>query len=419
MAKDKRKLTIVSVSGIHNFIGGAETFNRELCNGLNKRGHRVIQLFATLNKQETIGLVSANKYFYELGKFNLFDINIKGVFTLFLALRKIVKSAKPDILYLHLYLPPLSLALFSRFFKIPKVIHTYGVWHKEFESSNFQNKTAPSVWIRFKYQLGLFMRKFLQKFMLSKADGIIVLSDFHKEQMVKLVGLKPEKIKIIAGGVNHDIFFPSKKQKRQIKNQIGFSNKKIITLVSRIEPRKGILEAIQAMSIVVQHTDAMLLIISPHYDCTFLHYLSDCYRAVNKYNLGGKVLFKTGLTKEQLRPYYQLSDCFFMSSIILETFGLTMIEALKSGTVVIGARSGNTTKILEKIDPKLLAARPTPKLFAKKILDFLDLPYTEKQTLSKRGLKLAKNFDWQIESLKLEKYLYKLKSNFDWSTLDY
>jgi len=411
--KNKKKLTIVSVSGIYNFVGGAETFNFELCSALRSRGHKIINLFATTDKNEVSHLASADTFFYELGKFNIFDLNIKAIFTLFGELKKIVNLCKPDILYLHLYLPPLAVALFSKYFKIPKVVHTYGVWYKEFESLNLRGSKISNKMVKAKYRIGLFARKLFQQFMLSKADGIIALSNFHKKQIVENIGINKEKVKIISGGVNHRVFFPPKVTKDKIKNQMGFSNKKIVTIVSRIEPRKGILEAIEAMSIVIKQSDAILLIISPHYDCTFLHYLSDCYDAVSKYNLGGKVLFKTGLTQDQLRPYYQLSDCFLMSSISLETFGLTMMEAMKSGAVVIGARSGNITEILQKIDSKLLVNKPTPKLFAKKILEFFNMSSTKKQNLSLTGIKLAKEFDWNIKSLELEEYFYQLKVNFN------
>lgn len=408
--KNKKKLTIVSISGIYDFVGGAETFNSELCSGLEKKGHVVVNLYATPDKKNASNLPSSKNFFYELGKLNIFDLNIKGIFTLFFELKKIVKIFNPDILYLHLFLPPLTVAIFSKYFKIPKIVHTYGVWYSEFESSNINMSVIKNNWIKFKYKLGLIARKIFQKLMLIRADGIVTLSDFHKNQVINKLGINPDKIEIISGGVNNKIFYPSSKSRSQLKREMGFSNKHLITIVSRIEPRKGIVEAIKAMSIVNKKTDATLLIISPHYDCTFLHYLSNCYDAVTKNQLGGKVLFKTGLTKEQLRPYYQMSDCFFMSSISLETFGLTMVEAMMSGAVVIGANSGNVTELLRKVDPKLLANKPSPQLFANKILEFLKLPNSKKKDLSLKSIEVAKTFNWKIKVDELENYFYQFLS---------
>lgn len=410
--QNKKKLTIVSVSGIHNFIGGAETFNSELCNGLVNRGHRVINLFATLSKKETKHLTSDKMFFYELGKLNIFDLNIKGMITLFFELKKIIKISKPDILYLHLYLPPLVVAIFSNQFKLPKLVHTYGVWHKEFASVNYEGRYIKNKLTKLKYHLGLVTRNFFQKLMLNKADGIIALSQFHKHQIISNMGIAQNKIRIISGGVNQKTFFPSTKTKNQVKTSMGFSEKKIVCIVSRIEPRKGIIEAIQAMSIVNKHEDTSLLIISPHYDCTFLHYLANCYEAVSKYKLGGKVFFKTGLSNDQLRPYYQMSDCFLMSSIALETFGLTIIEAMKSGTVVIGSRSGNIGDLVKAVDQKLLVDKPTPELLAKAILDFFNLPSSEKNKMYKKSVSLAKTFDWNVKSKELENYFYQILDEF-------
>lgn len=410
--KKTKKLTIVSVSGIHNFIGGAETFNDELCRGLTERGHRVIKIFASLNKKDVKHLISENMFFYQLGGFNIFDLNIKAIFTLFFKLKKIVKIYKPDVLYLHLYLPSLVIAIFSHYFEIPKVVHTYGVWYKEFESINIAGKNIKNRISKIKYKIGVIARKIFQKFMLDKADGIIALSDFHKNQIVNDLGIKQEKIRIISGGVNQKIFYPANNNKKQIKKKMGFSDKNIVCIVSRIEPRKGIIEAIQAISIVNQYKDTSLLVISPHYDCTFLHYLSDCYEAVAKHHLGGKVLFKTGLSNEQLRPYYQMSDCFLMSSTSLETFGLTIVEAMNSGTVVIGSYSGNIGSILKKVDKKLLVNQPKPELFAKKILDFLNMSPTEKKKIYEKSVDIARTYDWNIKSNELEKYFYKIINDF-------
>jgi glycosyltransferase involved in cell wall biosynthesis len=408
----KKKLTIVSVSGIHNFIGGAETFNSELCNGLIHRGHRVINLFATLSKNETKHLISDNMFFYELGKLNLFDLNIKGMINLIFELKKIVKTYKPDILYLHLYLPPLAVAIFSNQFQLPKVVHTYGVWHKEFASVNYEGRYMKNRLTKLKYHLGLVARIFFQKLMLNKADGIIALSNFHKNQIVSNLGIKRNKIRIIGGGVNQKNFFPPTKNKDQVKKSLGFSKKKLVCIVSRIEPRKGIIEAIKAMSIVNEDEDASLLIISPHYDCTFLHYLSSCYEAVSKYQLGGKVFFKTGLSNEQLRPYYQMSDCFLMSSVALETFGLTIIEAMKSGTVVIGSKSGNIGELVKAVDPRLVVNKPTPASFAKTILDFFNFSSREKSEIYKKSVNIAKTFDWNVKSKELENYFYQIIDGF-------
>lgn len=410
--QNKKKLTIVSVSGIHNFIGGAETFNSELCNGLVDRGHRVINLFATLSKKETKHLTSEKMFFYELGKLNIFDLNIRGMINLFFELKKIVKTYKPDVLYLHLYLPPLVVAIFSNQFKLAKIVHTYGVWHKEFASVNYEGRYIKNKLTRFKYYLGLVARNFFQKLMLKKADGIIALSDFHKNQIVRNIGITKNKIRIISGGVNQKIFFPSKQTKDKLKKSLGFSKKRIVCIVSRIEPRKGIVEAIEAMSIVNKHEDTSLLIISPHYDCTFLHYLANCYEAVSKYHLGGKVFFKTGLSNEQLRPYYQMSDCFLMSSIALETFGLTIVEAMKSGTVVIGSRSGNIGDLVKAVDPRLLVDKPKPELLAKTMLDFFNLSPREKDKMYRKSVSLAKTFDWSVKSKELENYFYQILDEF-------
>jgi glycosyltransferase involved in cell wall biosynthesis len=168
------------------------------------------------------------------------------------------------------------------------------------------------------------------------------------------------------------------------------------------------------MSYITRKVDALLLIISPHYDGTFLKYLAACYKAVSENNLGGKVFFKTGLTKNQLRPYYQLSDCFLMASNSLETYGLTMMEAISCGTPAIGGRkSGNIEEILQNIDPFLLTDKPTSKLFAQKILKYASLNKVKKNKLISKGIVFAKKYTWKYQAKLLEKYFYKIVTNYN------
>jgi len=107
-----------------------------------------------------------------------------------------------------------------------------------------------------------------------------------------------------------------------------------------------------------------------------------------------------------------MSDCFLMSSIALETFGLTIIEAMKSGTVVIGSRSGNIGDLVKAVDQKLLVDKPTPELLAKAILDFFNLPSSEKNKMYKKSVSLAKTFDWNVKSKELENYFYQILDEF-------
>ncbi len=403
--RNKKKLTIISISGIKDFVGGAETFNLELCGQLSKRGHKIINLFAATEKVNDSSF--NQEYYYKLGKINLFDINVIGIFNLVFALNRILKKNNPDLIYLHLYLPPIALMIFSKFYRLPKIVHAYGVWYKEFESLHLENIKKSRGIALLKFKLGICIRRHLQKLMLTSSNNVIALSKFHANQISSLLGIDKRKISIIGGGVSDVNFFASKKSKSRLKNELGFSDKKLILIVSRIEPRKGILEAIQSMKIVAKKIDATLLIISPHYDGTFLHYLSECYESVSELDLGGRVLFKTGLAGARLRPYYQASDCFLMPSVSLETFGLTMVEAMKSGTIVVGSNAGNISEILNKIDSPFLVKKIVPKLLANKISECLLASDQKKHLLIERGLKLSKKFSWQSRAIELERLFYQ------------
>jgi hypothetical protein len=86
---------------------------------------------------------------------------------------------------------------------------------------------------------------------------------------------------------------------------------------------------------------------------------------------------------------------------------------MKSGTVVIGSKSGNIGDLVKRVDPRLLVDKPKPKLFAKTILNFFNLSSEEKNKMYKKSVNLAKTFDWNNKSGELENYFYQIlnKSN--------
>jgi L-malate glycosyltransferase len=160
-----------------------------------------------------------------------------------------------------------------------------------------------------------------------KANSIIVPSNFLKETLVNLFPLAESKISIIPNIVE-DLYF----------NKYNYTLKEnIILSIGRLVPSKGFDTLISAFNILSCKNEFKLVIVGDG------EQLSNLRQLVKELNLGGKVIFTGTLSRTSVCDWIKRSK-IVVSSSHFETFGLTIAEALSTGTPVlvtdVGAPAG-------------------------------------------------------------------------------
>ena len=382
--------SILVITDRLRFIGGVETYIEEFATTFDKLGFRVdcltyFQDFQTKNNSK-INMLS-----FRHGNFSFFGFNISRLLAFIKTLFSLSKKNKYKSIFLHLYISPFIIYLLNLFPKSKVFLVVHGLRYSEIWSEislrsekNFLKKIIKII----KFGPTLIFYKRIQQFSLNKSKSIIVLSAYTKSQIIKNFRVKKNKISIIPGAVNREIYKKiSDVNKNILKKRLGFAeDSKLIVLISRIEPRKNVLAAIQAMSIVTKKVKkCQLLIISPAQDAYSQNYLADCYSKVAENGLGNYVLFTTGIDSNTAVNYYQIADVALTISSDLETFGYTVVEALACGVPVIGTNVGNISNILSKIDKNLIV-RLNYRDIASGIIKVLSLSESKKNKLSKKCL---------------------------------
>lgn len=390
-----KKFSALVITDRLRFIGGVETYVEEFATIFKQFGNKVdcltyFQDFVTKD-QSNINMLT-----YKHGAFNVLGFNVSRFFFFIRKLIKLSKSKKYKYIFLHLYISPFIVFLFNLFPTTKKYLVVHGIRYLEMKSAiiwpiklNFLNKLK----IVLKYGPEIIFYKYIQKYVLRKARRIIVLSSYTKLQIIKYFKVSKEKINIIPGAIDHKIFKAIPLNRKQtLKEKLGFAKThQLIVLVSRIEPRKNVVAAIQAMSAVVKKfRNTTLLIISPAQDAYNQSYLAECYAKVSENNLGNNVVFITGIDSEATVNYYQIADVALTISNDLETFGYTLIEALACGVPVIGTDVGNIQLILSEIDKRLIA-KPSYKDISNKVVNLLELSDKEKNALGEKCSKVIQN----------------------------
>ncbi len=175
--------------------------------------------------------------------------------------------------------------------------------------------------------------------------------------------LKSKKIEIIPGTAMTDF-----KPKKNILHSRE-KRRRVTTFISigRFEPRKGQLQLIEAAKKVRKLGYNFKLIVCGSLTNQYAHTV---LRKWKESNLRQTVSFVEEVDYPKKKKLLQAVDCFVISSQAWETFGLTMLEALSAGVIVVGTNVGSIPGVLSLIDKQLIADGSSSSAIAKKMIWF-------------------------------------------------
>ena len=230
--------------------------------------------------------------------------------------------------------------------KIRKVYTCHSLSFEEYVS---RNARPPSLVHRIAYLLNRTARKWIEKQVLNKSDHIVVLSQYTLDKIVNIHHIPIEKIAIVPGGIDLTRFHPAT-DKTAVRDRLNLPREKMILLTIRdLEPRMGIENLIRAIQNVANAIPDIYLIIGG--SGPLKEHLTD---TGHRLKLDHLIKFTGFIPEETLPEYYRAADVFVLPTVELEGFGLVTLEALASGTPVLGTPVGGTQEILSRFDKKFL-----------------------------------------------------------------
>ncbi len=235
----------------------------------------------------------------------------------FFALKTLVRQIKPDIIHAHWIIPQgFIAALVKKFTGVPYVVTSHGS-----DIMGLKGFIKP------------------KRFTLENAKAITVVSNDLKSTVLKEINSKLN-IQVIPMGIDTKLFSPRKKD-LSLKKKYSI-NGPFLLFVGRLAPEKGIDLLIEAMPEVIKKSpESKLLIIG---DGTLKKQL---VKKVEELNLKDNVLFLGWINHKDLPRYYATAD-ILISPSKREGYGLTMAEAVASGSKVSKLLPKNGKIIIEK-----------------------------------------------------------------------
>lgn len=291
-------------------IGGVETHVREISERLVKSGHEV-EVITTdptgkLKESEVLNGVKVTR-FRSLAPGNAYYLAPQ--------IYSYLKNSDFDIVHAHSYhaLPALFAILAKPRGKLIFTPHYHRSGHTRFR--NVLHKPYHS----------------LGKLMFSRADKVICVSEYEKELLCEDFPISGKVVKI-PNGVNLD-------ELRHIQRKQKGTSKQVLLYVGRLEEYKRVQYIIH--SLVELRAHRLIIVGRGHHECELRH-LADIMGVANQ------IEWLKDISRSQLLQCYASADVFLTLSRY-EAYGITVAEALASGTSCLVAKGSALDEFIDDI----------------------------------------------------------------------
>lgn len=223
---------------------------------------------------------------------------------------------------------------------------------------------------------------------LKKANKIITISEFSKDEIVKYLGYPEDNIQVIYPAVDHDHY--QERHDKEILKIFNISeNDKVILYVGSEQPRKNFSSLIKAFSKLkkILPNAKLLKIGNPQQRGA----RNKLLKLIETLNLQRDIIFVGYVSEKDLPKFYNAADVLVFPSFY-EGFGLPPLESMACGTPVI---TSNTSSLPEVVgDAGIMIDPYDVDTLAKSMYQILTNDEL-KNDMIKKGLERAKMFSWE------------------------
>lgn len=224
--------------------------------------------------------------------------------------------------------------------------------------------------------------------MLRRFDVFLCISEATRKDAIELLGLAPDRLRVIQGGV--DSAFQPRDWHQSDRNELlgrwGIADRYVL-FTGNGDPRKNVEGALHAFAQVPhEHREGVQLVLNQVGDEKAVRMIA--HRA----GLAQRDLVITGhVSDEHLVGLLQNCDVFFFPSLY-EGFGLPALEAMACGAACIAGNNSSLPEVVGRTDA-LFDATSTDSSAEMLTQVLVQAPF--KEELQRHGLTRAAEFTWQ------------------------
>lgn len=233
--------------------------------------------------------------------------------------------------------------------RCPLVVHFQGPWAAESEAALTSGRAAVAV------------KRAVERLVYRRAGIAVVLSKAFGDILVEDYGVAPERVRVVAPGVDLERFEPG--DEASARHRLGIDKDAWVALaVRRLVPRMGVHVLVEAWpAVVAARPEAVLLVAGEGPERAGLEMQAS--------RLGGEasVRFLGRLDDDDLVAAYRSADVTVVPSLALEGFGLVTLESLACGTPVVVSDAGGLAEVPARLDAGAVVPPGDPDALARRL----------------------------------------------------
>lgn len=248
--------------------------------------------------------------------------------------------------------------------------------------------------------------KFLVRFLARQIDAteprpIVVSESVAKHWSKLLANVKPE---VIHNGIDYTPFLNGTEG---LFAKTGLpENRKIVTMIGRVNPGKGQLFFLQmAKEVIKEHPDALFLIVGDPYPG--YEYILEEIGAYIQDNALGKHVMDLGF-RSDVPNLLKCSQVFVLPSVLPDSFPTVVLEAMAAAKPVVATKSGGAMEMLIEGETGFLIDIEDVKTGSEHISYLLNHPDQAKEMGLKGRERVLEEFSYGQFAQKMEKYICQI-----------
>jgi len=221
-----------------------------------------------------------------------------------------------------------------------------------------------------------------------KADGLQAISTYLMEWGEKM-GFSGEVKEIIPNGVDLNVFDVevNEEKKKKVRSNLGLEQEDfVLVTASRLVEKNGIEYVVKALEKLDEEVNFVI--------CGEGELRSKIKKITEELNVEDQVLFQGNVDHDRLIYILHASDVFIRPSLT-EGLGNAFLEAMATGTPVIGTRAGGISDFLEDGETGFICKPKDPDSIVEVVNKIQNLEEKELKNIKENARKLVRTkYNW-------------------------
>ena len=242
------------------------------------------------------------------------------------------------------------------------------------------------------------LRTRIEQEIITCSDLILASTDDERAQLATLYDADPERIEIVAPGVDHTEFEPG--DRARARNRLGLDGRRVILFVGRIQPLKGVDVAVRCLA-ALDDPQATLVVVGGPSGAGGEAELARVHRLVDELDLTEQVRFVPPQPHAGLAEFYRAADVCLVPSRT-ESFGLVALEAAACGTPVVAGAVGGLRSLVDDKQTGYLVEGRAPADFAAPVARLLADPVLAAK-IGANAVARSRRYSWSMAAARLRR----------------